>query len=109
MLSQPIYLSIHSYDWDDTIIINDVTDKFFLYQIDNQAFKLSPEECQYIPTTNNPSQPGDPIAHSCDGHPLAFIALTRDLSNGYELLHQNYIGKPAPRWSTPGRSFSVAT
>ncbi|MBC3456944.1 HAD family hydrolase [Pseudomonas mosselii] len=84
-----------TFDWDDTSIINDVTDKFFLYQIDNLAFKLTPDEFRKVLITNIPSKPGDTIAHSSDGHPLAFGALTSDLGNDYESLYQNYISKPA--------------
>lgn len=84
-----------SFDWDDTSIINDVTDKFFLYQIDNLAFKLTPKEFQKVLATDIPSQPSDTIARSEDGHPVTFGALTTDLGSAYEFLYQNYISKPA--------------
>lgn len=83
-----------SFDWDDTSIINDVTDKFFLYQIDNLAFELTPEEFRKVLITGIPSQLSDTIARSVDGHPVVFSALTTDLGSDYEFLYQEYISKP---------------
>lgn len=89
-----------SFDWDDTSIINDVTDKFFLYQIDNLEFKLTPDQFRQVLETGIPSQANDPIARNLEGKAVTFGAITSDLNSAYEYLYKNYISKSADQRST---------
>lgn len=80
------------FDWDDTSIINDVTDKFFLYQMDQLAYKLTPAEFAQVLSKTIPAGPFANSVKNLDGKPLTFKQLSTDLNRDYEWLYQNYQG-----------------
>lgn len=80
------------FDWDDTSIINDVTDKFFLYQMDQLAYKLSPAEFSAVLHTSIPDKPLADSVKNLAGKPVTFAQLTADIERDYRYLYNNYEG-----------------
>lgn len=80
------------FDWDNTSIINDVTDKLFLYQMDRLAYKLTPEEfAQNLVRTI----PGGLFKESITNKAGASVSLediAADINDDYTYLHANYQG-----------------
>lgn len=80
------------FDWDDTSIINDVTDKFFLYQMDRLAYKLSPAEFSKVLRKTIPEKPLAESIKNIAGKPLTFAKLTADIERDYLYLYNHYEG-----------------
>lgn len=78
------------FDWDDTSIINDVTDKFFLYQMDQLAYKLSPAEFSEVLRKTIPEKPLAESVKNEAGKPLTFAQLTADIERDYLYLYNHY-------------------
>jgi hypothetical protein len=80
------------FDWDNTSIINDVTDKLFLYQIDPLAYRLTPDEfAQNLVRT----VPGGLFKESIVNDAKQRVSLediAADISADYTYLHANYQG-----------------
>jgi phosphoserine phosphatase len=80
------------FDWDDTSIINDVTDKFFLYQMDQLAYKLNPTEFSEVLRRSIPDKPLADSVKNLAGKPISFTQLTSDIERDYRYLYKNYEG-----------------
>lgn len=80
------------FDWDDTSIINDVTDKFFIYQIDQLAYKLTPSEFAKVIKLTVPNGPFSGEVKNNNGEQITLEKITRDLNRDYKYLYNHYSG-----------------
>lgn len=80
-----------AFDWDDTSIINDVTDKFFLYQMDQLAYKLTPSEFANVVKLTVPSGVLTGVKND-SGKPITLEQITNDLKRDYDYLYAHYEG-----------------
>jgi phosphoserine phosphatase len=82
------------FDWDNSSIMNDTEEALFAYQIQNLAFKLTPQEFGAIIRKNVPSLS---VAfpknlNNLAGQAVTFAAVAADLDNDYKFIYDNYAG-----------------
>jgi hypothetical protein len=90
------------FDWDNTSIYGDVQDNLLLYQIENLAFKMTPNEFKYsfIHYTDTgckdnleiPSENFDKSFCNTDGKPVNIISVAEDCCNDYKFFYENFRG-----------------
>jgi hypothetical protein len=80
------------FDWDNTSIINDVTDKLFLYQMDTLNYRLTPDQFRAnLTRTVPPGQFADSV-RGADGQRVSLEDITADLTSDYTYLYSSYEG-----------------
>ncbi len=80
------------FDWDHTSIMNDTQEALFLYQIDQLAFNLKPEEFYEMIKKNVPNGPFSQKLKNLQGDVVTLEEITEDLKRDYEFLYSNYEG-----------------
>lgn len=80
------------FDWDNTSIINDVTDKLFLYQADNLRYKLTPDEFAADVASTVPAGPLENAEKNADGKTVTREQIVADLTRDYRFLYSKYKG-----------------
>jgi phosphoserine phosphatase len=80
------------FDWDNTSIMNDTEEALFMYQIQNLAFKLTPEEFGTIVRKDVPKGEFNKDYNNADGQPVTLDAVTNDLVSDYTFVYNNYAG-----------------
>lgn len=80
------------FDWDNTSIMNDCEEALLMYQINQLAFKLSPEEFAAITRQNVPPGPFVADYKNANGQVLDLESVCADLDADYRYLHAHYRG-----------------
>ena len=80
------------FDWDNTSIMNDTEEALFMYQIQNLAFKLSPEEFGKIVTKDVPQGSFNKEYNNLAGQSVTIEAVNNDLVSDYTFIYNNYAG-----------------
>lgn len=80
------------FDWDNTTVINDIGEATFTYQIENLAFKMTPEEFDQAVRTNIPSDDFVEDFHNKDGEPVNIDKIAADLLSDYTVIYNSYKG-----------------
>ncbi len=80
------------FDWDNTCIMNDTEEALYMYQIENLAFKLTPEEMGALVRKNVPDGPFVKDYNNAAGEPVTVDAVATDIENSYTFLYNNYVG-----------------
>ena len=80
------------FDWDNTTVINDIGEATFTYQIENLAFKMTPEEFDQAVRTNIPSDDFVEDFHNKDGEPVNIDKIAADLLSDYTAIYNSYKG-----------------
>ena len=80
------------FDWDNTTVINDIGEATFTYQIENLAFKMTPEEFDQAVRTNLPSEDFSEEHNNKDGQPVNIDKIATDLLSDYTVLYNSYSG-----------------
>lgn len=80
------------FDWDNTAIMNDTEEALYQYQIENLAFKLTPEEMGALVAKNVPAGAFLKDYNNAAGQPVTLEALVADIVSSYKYIYENYIG-----------------
>ena len=80
------------FDWDNTCIMNDTEEALYQYQIENLAFKLTPDEMGALIRKNTPEGPFVKDYNNKAGQPVTLDAVATDIVNDYTYLYENYVG-----------------
>ncbi|EFV76658.1 hypothetical protein HMPREF1013_03203 [Bacillus sp. 2_A_57_CT2] len=80
------------FDWDHTSIMNDTEEALFLYQIDQLAFNMQPEEFYEVIKKNVPNGPFSHEFKNLQGDAVTLEEIAEDLKRDYEFLYSNYEG-----------------
>ena len=80
------------FDWDNTSIMNDTEEALFMYQIQNLAFKLSPEEFGKIVTKDVPQGSFNKEYNNVAGQAVTLEAVNNDLVSDYTFIYNSYAG-----------------
>ncbi|MBB5019161.1 phosphoserine phosphatase [Chitinivorax tropicus] len=80
------------FDWDNTSIMHDTEEALLMYQINNLAFKLTPDEFATIVKQGVPPGPFAADYKNADGQVVTLEAITSDLVDDYKEIHQQYKG-----------------
>lgn len=80
------------FDWDNTTIINDIGEATFTYQIENLAFKMSPQQFNQAIRKNLPTDNFGAAWNNKDGKPVNIDLIAQDLVKSYTYIYQNYSG-----------------
>lgn len=80
------------FDWDNTCIMNDTEEALYMYQIDNLAFKLTPEEFGKLLVKNVPAGPFSKDYTNADGKIVTLEDITTDLNSDYKYIYENFSG-----------------
>lgn len=80
------------FDWDHTSIMNDTEEALFLYQIDQLAFNMQPEEFYEVIKKNVPIGPFSHEFKNLQGDAVTLEEIAEDLKRDYEFLYSNYEG-----------------
>jgi phosphoserine phosphatase len=80
------------FDWDNTAIMNDTEEALYMYQIENLAFKLTPEEMGALVRKNVPEGPFVKDYNNAAGQPVTVDDIATDIVNSYRFIYDNYIG-----------------
>ncbi len=80
------------FDWDNTAIMNDTEEALYQYQIENLAFKLTPDEMGALVGKNVPAGAFLKDYNNAAGQPVALEALVADIVSSYKFIYENYIG-----------------
>ncbi len=80
------------FDWDNTAIMNDTEEALYQYQIENLAFKLTPEEMGALVAKNVPAGAFLKDYNNAAGQPVTLDALVADIVSSYKFIYDNYIG-----------------
>jgi Phosphoserine phosphatase len=80
------------FDWDNTCIMNDTEEHLYMYQLDNLAFKLTPEEMGALVRKNVPAGAFSKDYNNAAGEPVTIDAVATDIENSYAFLYSNYEG-----------------
>jgi hypothetical protein len=88
------------FDWDNTSIFGDVQEILFIYQLENLAFKMTPDEFKYsflhyIDTGCNDNleiPPGnfDKSFSNIDGEQINISSIMEDCVNDYKFFYENF-------------------
>ncbi|WP_086709108.1 hypothetical protein [Streptomyces antimycoticus] len=80
------------FDWDNTSIINDVTDKLFLYQMDTLNYRLPPDQfAANLSRTVPPGRFADTV-RGTDGRRISLEDIASDIAADYTYLYRTYEG-----------------
>ncbi|MDC8756790.1 haloacid dehalogenase-like hydrolase [Janthinobacterium fluminis] len=79
------------FDWDNTCIMNDCEEALLMYQIEEFAFRLAPDEFALVLRQNVPAGPFKAEAGhvTTDGKPVTMADLADDVDDAYRWLHEN--------------------
>ncbi len=80
------------FDWDNTCIMNDTEEALYMYQIENLAFKLTPEEMGALVRKNVPEGPFVKDYNNAAGLPVTLDAIATDIESSYSFIYHNYAG-----------------
>jgi phosphoserine phosphatase len=80
------------FDWDNTAIMNDTEEALYQYQIENLAFKLTPDEMGALVAKNVPAGAFLKDYNNAAGQPVTLEALVADIVSSYKFIYENYIG-----------------
>ncbi len=80
------------FDWDNTCIMNDTEEALYMYQIENLAFKLTPEEIGYLVRKNVPDGAFVKDYNNAAGQEVTLEAVATDIVDSYTFLYNNYAG-----------------
>ena len=82
------------FDWDNTCIMNDCEEALLVYQIDNLAYKLNPQEFAEVLRTGVPNGPFKIEAgyKNVEGKQVLMEDIALDVETDYRWLHANYKG-----------------
>ncbi len=80
------------FDWDNTAIMNDTEEALYQYQIENLAFKLTPEEIGELVKKNVPKDPFLKDYNNAAGQSVNVDAIADDIVSSYTYLYNNYVG-----------------
>jgi hypothetical protein len=82
------------FDWDNTCIMNDCEEALLVYQIDNLAYKLNPQEFAEVLRTGVPNGPFKVEAgyKNVEGKPVLMEDIAADVVADYRWLYANYKG-----------------
>lgn len=80
------------FDWDNTAIMNDTEEALYQYQIENIAFKLTPQEMGDLVKKNVPKDPFLKDYNNAAGQSVNVDAIAADIVSSYTYLYDNYIG-----------------
>jgi hypothetical protein len=90
------------FDWDNTSIYGDVQDNLLLYQIENLAFKMTPNEFKHSFTHYTdtgckenleiPLENFDKSFCNAEGKPVNIISVAEDCYSDYKYFYENYSG-----------------
>ena len=80
------------FDWDNTAIMNDTEEALFQYQIENLAFKLTPQEMGDLVKKNVPKDPFLKDYNNAAGQSVNVDMIADDIVSSYSFLYDNYIG-----------------
>lgn len=81
------------FDFDNTTIINDVEEALLIYQIENLAFKLTPDNIEEVLITDIPDvncNLSEGYENSL-GEKISVNMLVKDITDAYTYLYNNYI------------------
>lgn len=78
------------FDWDNTSIMNDTEEALFMYQINNLAFALSPEEFGAVIVKGVPEGNFAADYKNADGAATSLASVSADLISDYTFLYANY-------------------
>ncbi|MBF8969687.1 haloacid dehalogenase-like hydrolase [Streptococcus sp. NLN76] len=80
------------FDWDNTTIINDIGEATFVYQIENLAFKVTPEEFGNVIRTQVPEDVFSEDYHNEDDQAISIKEISADLEADYQYLYREFKG-----------------
>lgn len=82
------------FDCDNTLVINDVQEALLIYQLENLAFKVKPEQMQAVLETGIPDveRPFVEGYENSEGKTLNVRIVADDCAKDYEYLYNNYTG-----------------
>lgn len=80
------------FDWDNTTIINDIGEATFTYQIENLAFKMTPEQFNVAIRKNLPTDNFGSSWNNKAGQAVNIDLIAQDLLKSYTYLYNNYVG-----------------
>lgn len=80
------------FDWDNTCVMNDTEEALYMYQIENLAFKLTPEEMNALVRKNTPEGAFVKDYNNAAGQPVTLDDVATDIYNDYKFLYENYVG-----------------
>lgn len=80
------------FDWDNTTIINDIGEATFVYQINNLAFKLTPDAFVQAIRTGLSSENFSDDYRNKDNEPVNIDKIAADLAADYSSLYNAYQG-----------------
>lgn len=79
-------------DWDNTTIYNDVEEATLVYQIENLAFKMTPDQFESVIKTTIPKDNFVEECNNADGKPVNIDLIAQDLKSSYKYIYENYKG-----------------
>ena len=79
------------FDFDNTSVIFDVEEALLIYQIENLAFKIDPDDMADVLETQIPDLTA-PVGTTVDGEDVSVEELVADLTSDYAWLYENYEG-----------------
>lgn len=80
------------FDWDNTCIMNDTEEALYMYQIENLAFKLTPDEMGALIKKNTPEGAFVKDYNNAAGQPVTLDDITTDIVSDYKFIYENYLG-----------------
>ncbi|AMA71495.1 MULTISPECIES: haloacid dehalogenase-like hydrolase [Aneurinibacillus] len=80
------------FDWDNTSIMHDTEEALFVYQINNLAFKMTPEEFAKVLRANVPAGAFSAQYKNADGKTITLEAIASDIESDYKYLYDHYKG-----------------
>lgn len=90
------------FDWDNTSIYGDVQEILFIYQMENLAFKMNPDEFRYSFTHYTdtgfkenleiPADSFDKSFNNVEGKPLNITLMAEDCCSYYNFFYEHYLG-----------------
>ena len=79
------------FDFDNTSVIFDVEEALLIYQIENLAFKIDPDDMADVLETQIPDLTA-PVGTTVGGEDVSVEELVADLTSDYAWLYENYEG-----------------
>lgn len=78
------------FDWDNTSIFLDIEEATLIYQIENLAFKMSPETLDKVIRTNIPKDNFSASSNNMAGKPVNIDLIAQDIIQNYRWIYENY-------------------
>lgn len=78
------------FDWDNTSILNDTGEAFYMYQLQNLEFKMTPEELSKVIRKNIPKTNFDKDFNNKSGKSVNIDLIGEDIDSDYSYIYKHY-------------------